>query len=71
MYAQRDKDGLIVGLFMRPQPGVAEESLADDAPEVVAFRAAQQAALAKPVSLVDQILADEAEVKKLKTALGL
>ena len=38
MFAERDEAGKIVGLYGRPQPGRAEEVLADDHPDVVAFR---------------------------------
>lgn len=37
-YVQR-KDGVIVCAFGLPQPGIAEEMLPDDHPEVVAFLA--------------------------------
>jgi len=35
-YVQRD-NGAVIGIYAQPQPGYAEESLADDHPEVVAF----------------------------------
>lgn len=38
-YVQRDQGGAISGVFARPQPGVAEEVLADDAVELLAFLA--------------------------------
>lgn len=38
MFAERDEAGKIVGLYARPQPGRAEEELADDHIDVVAFR---------------------------------
>jgi len=37
-YVQRDKDGKVVGHFACPQP-YAQEELADDHPEVLAFDA--------------------------------
>src|SRR6266850_2680425 len=37
-YAQRDAQLKICGLFGSPQPGLAEEYLADDSPEVLAYR---------------------------------
>lgn len=37
MYIQRDYNGQIVGAFANLQPGFAEESIADDAPELVKF----------------------------------
>lgn len=37
MYIQRDDNGQIVGAFANLQPGFAEESIADDAPELVKF----------------------------------
>lgn len=36
-YVERDGTTAIVGLYARPQPARAEELLADDDPEVVAF----------------------------------
>jgi hypothetical protein len=37
-YIQRDKQGKIIGLYANRQEGYAEELLANDHPEVVAFR---------------------------------
>lgn len=36
-WVQRDKDGFVVGTYANRQPGLAEEALPDDHPEVVAF----------------------------------
>lgn len=36
-YVERDSDGVVKGCYVNPQPGYAEESLEDDAPEVIAF----------------------------------
>ncbi|HBT44293.1 MAG TPA: hypothetical protein DEB21_20520, partial [Rhodospirillaceae bacterium] len=40
-YVQRGAGGAIVGFFANMQPGIAEEFLADDDPEMVALAAAQ------------------------------
>lgn len=37
MFIERDNDGNIKGVYANFQPGYAEEELADDHPEVVAF----------------------------------
>lgn len=37
VYVQRG-GGAVVGVYANPQPGIAEEAVSDDAPEVVAFR---------------------------------
>lgn len=37
VYVQRD-NGVIVGCFAKRQPGIAEEFVADNSPEVLAFR---------------------------------
>jgi hypothetical protein len=37
IYVMRNEDGKVVGLFALPQPGFAEEHLAEDDPEVVGF----------------------------------
>lgn len=37
MYYVERRDGAIVGAYRNPQPGAAEEEIADDAPELVAF----------------------------------
>ena len=37
MFVQRDNDGKIIGVYGPKQPGIAEEELSDDHPEVVAF----------------------------------
>ena len=39
-YVER-RDGAIVGDYARPQPGLAEEPLAEDDPELVAYLAAE------------------------------
>lgn len=36
MYVER-REGVIVGAYLNPQPGYAEEQVADDDPELVAF----------------------------------
>ena len=38
VYVQRNNTGAIVGLYNQPQPGYAEEELADDHPYVVEYR---------------------------------
>lgn len=37
MFVERDDQGKIKGVYAVKQPGVAEEELRDDAPEVLAF----------------------------------
>lgn len=37
-YVERDGGNNIIGVYARPQPGTAEELLADNDPEVLAFR---------------------------------
>jgi hypothetical protein len=37
VYVER-REGVVVGVYLAPQPGIAEEALADDDAEVVAFR---------------------------------
>lgn len=37
MFVERDEAGRVVGVFLLPQPGFAEEELPDDDPEVVGF----------------------------------
>lgn len=48
MYAQRDENGSLTGLWSHPVEGVAEEPIADDDPEVVAFREAMAALFQQP-----------------------
>ena len=55
VYVQRDAAGAIIGIYANPQPGYAEEALADDAPEVVAYRAGRV-----PLN-VDRLAATRAE----------
>lgn len=38
IYVQRDLEGRVTGLFANAQPGLAEEGLPDDHPDVVAFQ---------------------------------
>lgn len=38
-YVKRNSDGDVVGMFALPQPGVAEEELAEDHADVKAFKA--------------------------------
>lgn len=37
VYVQRDAGGAVIGAYRQPQPGYAEEKLADDDPAVVAY----------------------------------
>ncbi len=37
-YVERDAENNIVGIYNVPQPGIAEELLADNDPEVITFR---------------------------------
>lgn len=39
-FVQRDTGGNIVGTYAQPQPGYAEEFLADDAPGIIAMNEA-------------------------------
>lgn len=58
------KDGKVVGVFANPQPEYAEEELADDDPEVVAFRnppQPSQAIVLYPVDLWSRMTNAEAE----------
>ncbi len=43
-YVQRTNGGVIVGAYRNPQPGLAEEQVADDDPELLAFFAGPSAA---------------------------
>ena len=54
MFIERDKDGKIKGVYANPQPGYADEELADDHPEVLAF-------LSPPETPVDRIVKIETE----------
>jgi hypothetical protein len=45
VYVQRDEHGAIIGLYANPQSGCAEEEVADDDAEVLAFR--------NPVTITD------------------
>lgn len=42
-FVQRNESGFVVGRFANPQPGLAEEWLADDAPELSTVSQAQKA----------------------------
>jgi len=52
MYAQRDKDGKIVGLFRWPNELAEKEPIEDDAPEIEAFYARKTEAPVSVDSLV-------------------
>jgi hypothetical protein len=39
VYVRRDEAGQVIGVYANRQPGIAEEELAEDNAEVVAFRA--------------------------------
>lgn len=68
-YVQRNEAGEICGHFANPQT-YAEEEMADDAPELVAFDQRMEALLS-PASLADQIIENTSELAKLKAALGI
>lgn len=72
VYVERDGGGVIKGVFANPQEGIPQELLADDSPEVVAFRESFDRAMngerLKHQSLadkVDGIVADFAVYKAL------
>jgi len=69
MFIQRFPDGTIQGVYANQQEGYAEEELADDHPEVVAFLAPK--AETPTPTLVEQILASPNDLAALKQALGL
>ena len=69
MFIQRFQEGTVQGVYANKQDGYAEEELADDHPEVVAFLAPKPEAPAP--TLVEQILASPADLAALKQALGL
>jgi hypothetical protein len=69
MFVQRFPNKTIQGVYANKQDGYAEEELADDHPDVVAFLAPKVEA---PIhSLVEQILASPDDLAELKKALGL
>lgn len=47
-FVERDQGGTIVGVYARPQPGRAEEHLAEDHADLIAWRAAKEARDAEP-----------------------
>jgi len=55
-YVERN-EGSIVGVYAKPQPGLAEEQLADDNAEVVAFLSAPAAAAQEAETRADEIVA--------------
>jgi len=48
MFVERDENGQVKGLYACLQPGYAEEELADDHPDVVAYRQALEDAKNAP-----------------------
>lgn len=69
MFIQRFPDRTIQGVYANRQEGYAEEELANDHPEVVAFLAPKVEA-PTPL-LVEQIISSPADLAALKKALGL
>lgn len=67
MFVERDGNGAIKGAYCRPQPGLAEEPVAEDDAGLVAFMAKLDAASApKPDP---RLAAIEAELAGLKARL--
>jgi hypothetical protein len=73
-YIQRNERGEVVGHFAHPHP-YAQEAVADDHPDILAWAARIQAskadymrvkAVANPEALLARVAALEAEVKDLK-----
>ncbi len=59
-FVERDGSGVVKGTYANPQPGFAEEFLADDHPDVVAFNGRPVRAL--PVTteeLIDVLIAKD------------
>lgn len=42
-YVQRDAEGKLIGHFANPQPGYAEEEVADDHPDILGWNAEREA----------------------------
>lgn len=58
MFIERDGGGAIKGVYRQRQPGYAEEELADDHPDVLAFHAATPATPLAALTLYAGDLAD-------------
>jgi hypothetical protein len=58
MYYVERREGVIVGAYRNPQPGSAEEAVADDAPELVAFLNPTESNEARVQRLASQAVMD-------------
>jgi len=66
MYAQRNQAGNLIGVFSNPQPGFAEEEIAEDSPDVVAFLNPQPA----PLTVTEKLASVGLTVAELKAELA-
>lgn len=62
-FIERDETGKVKGIYAQRQPGYAEEEMADDAPELVAWRSARDNA-ARALSRLAEI--DRISVRALR-----
>ena len=70
-YVERDVGNKVKGVYSRPQPGIAEEFLADDDAEIVAFRQVKPTIKppAPPVPVGNSVPALRDEVAEIREAL--
>ena len=77
-FVQRNKDGKLVGHYANLQPGYAEEEVAGEHPDIVAWNAAREAAqearrlaAAKRETDIDAVLAENAALKAALIKAGV
>lgn len=62
-YVERDKDGIVKGVYACLQPGYAEEMLPDDHPDILKFNDAQASIINQGKSIDARIRAIEEKMK--------
>jgi hypothetical protein len=62
-YVQRDASGALIGHYANPQP-YAQEAVADDHPDVLAWQAAREAA--RGPTMAERLAALEERIAKLE-----
>ena len=70
-FVQRDKSGVVMGLYANRQPGYAEEELASDDPEVLAYLTPKVPAKSDKQLKIEAALADASVPQSVKDVFTL
>ena len=70
VYVERDAQGKVKGVYGPKQPGYAEEELADDHPDILAFRTALTAPRTNGRTVAQKLASIGIDIADLKAELA-